>query len=640
MRSKLQLLIEQLNHANHEYYNLNEPVLSDKEYDKLYDELLQLEKESNILYSNSPSQNVGYEVKSELTKVKHEIPLLSLDKTKSLDELEEFIGDKECILSIKLDGLATKISYQNGQLRQGSTRGSGTIGEDISHNVKVFKNVPLNSDVDVTVVGESIITDNDFNIINEQFNEEDKYSNSRNLVSGSVRQLNSEICKDRHVKFIAYGIQSSDFNFKKSELESLSRQGFDVVPYKYVSSENFREAVVELQSIAKELGYPTDGLVCTYDNIQFSNSLGSTSKFPRHSIALKHDDEVHETTFRGLELNTTRTGIVSLVGLFDPVNIDGAMVSKASLHNVDIFESLQLGIGDTITVRRANMVIPQIMDNLTRSNTFKIPQTCNECGSQVEVRTQKEARFLHCPNSNCKAQLMQRVVHYASRDAMNIVGLSEATVKRFIEQGYIKSVSDLYDIDKFKDGITQLEGFGKKSYDRLFNSIESTKHVNFANFIYGLGIPNTGRTASKILAEVYNSETFLSATKEDILRLDGIGNVLASHIYNWITNQKNIDLYNELLSKGITFEETTESEESSIAGLTFVVTGKVNRFKNRKELSADIEQNRATVKGSISKNTDYLINNDKESSSSKNVAAKKLGVPIISEEEYLNLINK
>ncbi len=631
-------IIELLNNANHAYYNLNRPIMTDTEYDKLYDDLLKLENETGIVLSNSPTQNVGYEVVSKLEKVNHDIPMLSLNKTKDLDELEKFIGDHDCILSLKLDGLATKIEFKDNRLVKGATRGSGTIGELITHNIPAYQNVPLTCSQDVTVVGESIITSEDFESINDKLPEEEKYSNSRNLVSGSVRQLDSKICKQRNVRFIAYGIQNEN-GTKQEHLRQLRDLGFDVVPFIKVNKNNYIDGVSRLKLLAEELGYPIDGLVCTYNDLSYGKSLGNTSKFPRHSIALKSSDSEYETIFRGVETNTTRTGIVSLVGLFDPVDIDGAMVSKASLHNVDIFEDLELGVGDTITVRRANMVIPQVTDNLTRSGTYQLPDKCPSCGERVTIQQQKEARFLYCPNDNCKAKLVQKVVHFASRDAMNITGLSEATAEKFIELGFIKDLSDIYSLENFEEKIVKMEGFGEKSYKKLIQSINTSKDTDFYRFLYGLGIPNVGRTAGKALSEHFNADTFIKLTIEDLRQIKGLGQVLSMNILKWVEVDKNKELYTKLLSKGISFKKAKVAGDL-LSGKTFVVTGKVNHFKNRKELQAKIEDLGGKVTGSVSSSTNFLLNNDIDSSSSKNKSAKKLGIPIISEEDFLHMINK
>ena len=635
MIERMKWLINKLNEANHAYYNLNKPIMTDREYDKLYDELLELEQKTGIVLSNSPTQNVGCEVVSKLNKVEHEIPLLSLNKTKNIYILKQFIGDRECVLSLKCDGLTTKLEYKNGELFRASTRGNGKVGEDITHNVRTYRNVPLRINDDLVVVGESIITYDDFEKINETL--EEKYSNPRNLASGSVRQLDSKICAERNVRFLAFGLQNSTFSKKSDDLNYLQSLGFEVVPYYIVNKDNVEECIDKLKQIAEEKGIPIDGLVCTYNDNDYANSLGATSKHPKHSLAFKFDDEVYETRFIGVEANTTRTGMISLTGIFEPVDIDGVMVSRASLHNVDFFEWLKLGKGDIIKVRRSGMVIPQILDNLTKSNTIKLPDKCPVCGSKAVIKTQKEARFLYCPNDDCEAKLIKKIVHFVSRDAMNIVGLSEATIEKFVEMGFINSVVDLYSLEQHKNKIVKLNGFGVKSFNKLIQSIENSKTVNFANFIYALGIKNVGLTTAKTLAKHFDKDSLPKVTQRDLLKIGDIGEVVANSVVQWFANEKNMQLYRDLINIGFSFK-IQEVKDSPIAGKVFVITGSVEKFKNRKELQKLIEELGGKVSSSVSKTTDYLINNDVNSSSSKNVAAKKLGVPIISEDQFLDMI--
>lgn len=635
--NRMKELIKILNQANHEYYNLNSSIYADEEYDNLYDELLELEHHAGIILSNSPTINVGYEVVSKLEKVQHNIALLSLNKTKETSELRKFIGDKYCVLMLKLDGLTTKTEY-NKELKRGSSRGNGQIGEDITHNVMTFKNIPIHIHKESTVIGESIITYDDFEEINSQLPVEEKYKNPRNLASGSVRQLDGNICAKRNVKFIAYGMQKSNHDTKVEQLKELEELGFEVVPYVLVNKDNFESAIDMLRKLASDRGYPIDGLVCTYNDIKYGESLGSTSKFPHHSLAFKFGDELHETKFLGIEANTTRTGMISLTGIFESVEIDGTEVSRASLHNVDIFESLQLGKGDTILVRKANMIIPQVMDNLTRSNTTQLPTECPDCGSKAEIRSTKEARFLYCTNDNCSAKLVQKISHFVSRDCMNIVGLSEATIEKFVDLKLIHSPVDLYYLDQCRSEIINLDGFGKKSYDKLRESIINSLNVDFANFINALGIPNVGKTTAKVLAKHFDETTFSLAISSELISIQDIGEVVANSITEWFNNVHNTNLYYELLDVGFNFKKQQEVKESSISGKTFVVTGSVEKFSNRKELSKKIEELGGKVSGSVSAKTDYLINNDTESNSSKNVAAKKLNIPIISEEQFIEMI--
>ncbi|MET3505456.1 NAD-dependent DNA ligase LigA [Halalkalibacter oceani] len=639
---KIRELIKILNEANDAYYNKNDSSLNDSEYDQLYDELLQLERETGIIYSNTPTQNVGYEVKSKLDKVEHPEPLLSLDKTKVIEELKSFVGNRECILSLKCDGLTTRIVYENNKVKLGATRGSGYIGENITHNVKTLHYIPISVTEDLSVVGESIITYKDFEKINTKLEEEEKYKSARNLASGSVRQLDSKICKDRNVKFLAFGLLDSTSKFKtrEEELHFLTLNGFKVATYIKVNKDNLEFAIEALRGIAELEDIPIDGLVCTYNDIEYAKSLGHTSKYPRHSIAFKFDDAVYITKFLGVEANTTRTGMISLTGLFEPVDIDGITVSRASLHNVDIFEELKLGVGDRITVRRANMVIPQIMSNLTRSNSIELPDKCPACGSSTVIKTAKEARFLYCSNEQCTSLIGKRLEHFVSRDAMNIQGFSEATINKFIDQGFIKSIPDIYYLEQYANQIINLDGFGQKSYNKLIKSIDDSKQTKFENFIYALGIPNVGKSTAKTLAANYRVSDFSTATKDDLMKLSDIGNVVADSIVWWFKKKENRMLYDELNEVGLSFHRTNEAiEDSSISGKIFVVTGSVSIFKNRKELQAKIESLGGKVSSSISAKTDFLINNDINSTSGKNKKAKDLGVKIIDEETFIELIN-
>lgn len=639
--NRLKELINILNEANHAYYNLNKPMMKDIEYDELYDELVILENETGIVYPDSPTQNVGHTVVSQLKKVQHPKPLLSLDKTKSIDELKQFIGNQECVLMLKDDGLTTRLDYNKGGLVLGATRGNGSIGELITHNTKVIKNIPSRiNDDKLSIVGESIITFDDFKVINSKLPEEDKYASERNLAAGSVRQLDSRVCAERNVKFLAFGVLDSniDFKRKRDQLHYLGLLGFETTPYTIVNKDNVETAIEKLKSIASEHGIPIDGLVCTYDDLVYGESLGMTSKFPRHSLAFKFADTEYETEFLGIEANTTRTGMISLTGLFKPVDVDGVTVSRASLHNVDIFESLQLGVGDTITVRRANMVIPQIMDNLTRSNTIELPMECPVCKSKAEIKLLETARFLYCTNDDCQAKNIKKIVHFVSRDAMNIMGLSEATIEKFVDLGFVNSPVDLYSLHEHKNKIVKLDGFGLKSYNKLIDSIEKSKTVELANFIYAIGIKHVGKSTGKALAKQFDQNTLPKASLRELLKIDDIGDTVANSIVNWFADERNISLYNDLLNVGFEFKVPSVSKESNITGKVFVVTGSVLKFKNRKELQQVIETNGGKVAGSVSKATDFLLNNDTESSSSKSKKAKELGIPIINEQQFLELI--
>ncbi|WP_099301908.1 NAD-dependent DNA ligase LigA [Bacillus sp. Marseille-P3800] len=633
-------IIKLLKRANHSYYNLNEPIMDDAQYDSLYEQLKKFERASGSS-ALSPTQTVGAEVVSKLEKVTHSSPLLSLDKVKDIELLKKFIGNYDCILSLKLDGLTTKIEVNNRSIKRASTRGNGTTGENITHNVKTFNNIVLKLDDQAVVVGESVLTNSQFECINESLSEDDRYSNSRNLVSGTVRQLDSSVCRDRKVNYYAFNIQKSEIDFtdKSDELKYIEKLGFEVSPWLLVNKMNVEEAIDLLKQTAEQKGLPIDGLVCTYNNNSYSHSLGATSKFPRHSLAFKFEDNSHVTTLLGVETNTTRTGMVSLTANFKPVSIDGVSVSKASLHNVDLFESLELGVGDKISVYRANMVIPQVLENLTRSNTLPLPNNCPSCRSDLIVKVAKEARFLYCPNEACTSRLLSKIEHYVSRDATNIQGLSLSTLRKFHQQGVISSALDLYSLKNHKNIILKMEGFGIKSYNKLMSSIEESRNLDLAQFIYALGISNVGKNTAKTLAEFYSFETLPMANKKEILSMKDLGAVVAQSIVDWFENSNNLQLYNEL-TKVLNFKLKEPATESlKVFDIQFAVTGSVLTFKNRKELQKEIEKHGGKVSGSVSKNTNYLINNDKESNSSKNKKAKELGVRIINEDE-LSIILK
>jgi DNA ligase (NAD+) len=640
----MKVLVDLLNQANDAYYNKQNPIMSDATYDEYYDELLQLEKITGIIFSNSPTQKVGYEVKSKLEKVSHPIPLLSLDKTKDIEKLKKWMGNHECIISLKLDGLTTKLNYKNQTLKLGATRGNGEIGEDVTHNAKVINGVPLKIPTyeSLSLVGESIITFKDFNTINEKLLEEERYASPRHLASGSLRQLDSKICAERNVKYFAFALLESEHKFqtKSEQLNYLKSQGFNVVPFVVTNKDNVEDHIEALIVQAHEADLPIDGLVISYNDVAYAESLGRTSKFPRHSLAFKLTDEILDTTYLGTEYNTTRTGMISITALFEPVEVDGVTLERASLHNVDIFESLQLGRGDTIQVYKANQVIPQVYDNLTRSNTEKLISNCPTCNHPVEIRKPKEARFLYCTNPNCPAKLLQRLVHFVSRNAMNIEGLSEATLEKFIEQGFINEFADIYRLEQYKKEIIQMDGFGLKSYNNLIKAIEKSKEVELHNFIFALGIPKVGLSNAKLLSKElnYDFDKLWGINFNQLIKIEGFGEEISKSIISFFNNQNNIKEL-ENLREYIVFKKPQPAQQnSSISGKTFVVTGDVHVFANRKELQAKIESLGAKCASSVSTKTDYLINNDINSSSSKNKKAKELGIPIITEEEFIKMI--
>lgn len=641
---EMKRLVELLNEASMAYYQQNKEIMSDFEYDRLYDKLVTLEKQTGIVLSNSPTQRVGYEILSSLKKVQHESRMLSLDKTKEIGALESFLGSNIGVLSYKMDGLTVVLTYKNGELVQAVTRGNGEIGEDITHNAKLFKNIPVKISYkqDLIIRGEAVISFKDFEAINEELEPENKFKNPRNLCSGAVRQLNSEISAKRNVNFIAFSLVGggSNSNSKLERLKWLEGMGFQIVESELVTRENISNKVRYFEDKIPNNIYATDGLVLTFDNIQYSESLGTTAKFPKDSLAFKWQDEVAETTLLNIEWNTSRTGLINPVAVFEPVELEGTTVNRASLHNLSIVEGLKLGIGDKITVYKANMIIPQLADNLTKSNSFVVPEKCNVCNTPTVITSLRDGKALKCPNPNCKAQLVFSLSHFASRDAMNIEGFSEATAERFVEKGFINDYADIFYLDKFKSEIISMEGFGEKSYENLIVAIENSKQIELSNFIYSLGINNVGLSNARLLCKKFDFDfnKILSATVEQLNEIDGFGEVRARAVYDYFNNEENLRILNKALCM-LSFKTIqTEENEKSLEGKTFVITGDVYIYKNRKELQKHIEQLGGKATGSVSAKTDYLINNDVNSSSSKNKKAKELGIPIISEQAFIDMI--
>ncbi len=649
-RARMEELIGLLNRAAEAYYNKNEELMSNYEYDALYDELVSLEKELNVTLPNSPTASVGYEAVSELVKVTHEYPMLSLDKTKEVEELVSWLGDREGVLSWKLDGLTTVLIYEGGILKQAVTRGNGQVGEDITHNARVFCNVPKNIEYKgkLTIRGESIIKYSDFNRINEEIADaEAKYKNPRNLCSGTVRQLNSAICAKRNVHFIAFNlVDAGELNkldtFSK-RFEWLSEQGFTVVEYHKVTKDTIMDTVEKFSANVIENDFPSDGLVLSFEDIAYGKSLGTTSKFPRDSIAFKWRDEVSETTFNEIFWSASRTGLINPVAVFEPVEIEGTTVSRASLHNVSILESYELGKGDRITVFKANMIIPQLADNLTRSNTLKLPTHCPVCGGKAVVKEENGVKVLMCDNQACPAKQIKQFAHFVSRDAMNIDGLSEATLEKFIQNGFISKLPDLFHLSDYEEEITALEGFGKKSYNKLIKAVDESRNVYLANFIYSLGIANIGLSNAKLLCRHYDYdlEKLSNADTDELIEIDGIGDLIAKAFVDYFNDEDKKQVVDELLNE-VSFiqEDILSKEEMSFAGKTFVVTGSLNIYENRNAIKSEIERLGGKVSGSVSSKTDYLINNDINSNSAKNKKAKELGIPIITEKEYVKMMNQ
>ena len=643
---RMKELVDRLSKAAYTYEQENREIMSNFEYDALYDELKKLEEETGTILAGSVTQNVGYEILSSLPKVTHPKRMLSLDKTKEVSKLKSFLGTQEGLLSWKLDGLTIVCTYEDGKLISAVTRGNGVVGEEITNNARTFKNLPLAIDVKERIVlrGEALITYEDFNQINESLGEEEKYKNPRNLCSGSVRQLNPAITAKRNVRLYAFTLVEGGpaFENKEEQLKWLEEKGFKVVEHKKVTAENIEETVQYFAKQVKKQVFPSDGLVLTYNNRAYSASLGETAKFPKDSIAFKWKDELVETTLIGIEWNTSRTGLINPVAIFEPVDIEGTTVERASVHNLSIMEELQLGIGDQITVYKANMIIPQIAENLTRSNQIEIPARCPVCGAETEIKQDKETKTLICPNGNCRAQRLRAFVHYTTRDAMNIEGLSEATIEKFLEKDYLEDFTSLYHLNQYEEEIINMEGFGKRSYTKLMNSIEKSKEVALANFIYALGIAQVGLGTAKLICKHFKNdlEAMMTASEEALTAIDGVGPVIAKEFVAYFELEANKNMVKTLANSELCIKVQTvvEQIDSPIADKTFVITGDVNHFKNRKELQAKIEALGGKVTGSVSKNTDYLINNDSESGSSKNKKAKELGIPILTEEAFLALI--
>ena len=647
---RMRELVDLLNRARRAYEQEDTEIMSNFEYDRLYDELQELEKELGTTLAASPTVNVGYEVLSELPKERHERPMLSLDKTKDVARLKEFLGDQKAMISWKLDGLTIVLTYRDGALEKAVTRGNGEVGEVVTNNARVFKNIPLTIPYQGELVlrGEAVISYKDFEKINEEIGDADaKYKNPRNLCSGSVRQLNNEITAKRNVRFYAFTlVQADGVDFKNSRLyqmQWLKNQGFDVVENHPVTADTIEEEVAWFAEHIEKNEVPSDGLVLVYDDIAYGQSLGTTAKFPRDSFAFKWADEIRETTLTEIEWSPSRTGLINPVAVFEPVELEGTTVSRASVHNISIMEELELGVGDRITVYKANMIIPQIAENLTRSGVKDIPKECPVCGGPTRISMENETKTLYCTNPKCQAKHVKSFTLFVSRDAMNIEGLSEATLEKFIMNGYVKDFTDLFHLDRYADEIRQMEGFGDKSYEnlQLQNSIKNARTTTLPRLVYSLGIPNIGIANAKMICGALGNdpERILNATVEELSEISGVGGVIAGTFVAYFTDGEHRDLFRRLLAEvEIPKEEITE-DSRKFAGVNFVITGSVNHFANRAEVKEEIEKRGGKVTGSVTSKTDYLINNDVNSTSSKNRKARELGVPIISEEEFLNMLN-
>ena len=641
-------LVDLLNRARRTYEQEDKEIMSNYEYDRLYDELQELEKELGTTLAASPTVNVGYEVLSELPKERHERPMLSLDKTKDVARLKEFLGGQKAMISWKLDGLTIVLTYRNGTLEKAVTRGNGEVGEVVTNNARVFKNIPLTIPYQGELVlrGEAVISYKDFEKINEEIGDADaKYKNPRNLCSGSVRQLNNEITAKRNVRFYAFTlVQAGGVDFKNSRLyqmQWLKGQGFDVVENHPVTADTIEEEVAWFAEHIEKNEVPSDGLVLVYDDIAYGQSLGTTAKFPRDSFAFKWADEIRETTLTEIEWSPSRTGLINPVAIFEPVELEGTTVSRASVHNISIMEELELGVGDRITVYKANMIIPQIAENLTRSGVKDIPKECPVCGGPTRISMENETKTLYCTNPKCQAKHVKSFTLFVSRDAMNIEGLSEATLEKFIMNGYIKDFADLFHLDRYADEIRQMEGFGDKSYENLQNSIKNARTTTLPRLVYSLGIPNIGIANAKMICGALGNdpERILNATVEELSEISGVGGVIAGTFVDYFADEEHRDLFRRLLGEVEIPEEEITEDSRKFAGVNFVITGSVEHFANRAEVKEEIEKRGGKVTGSVTSKTNYLINNDVNSTSSKNRKARDLGVPIISEEEFLNMLN-
>lgn len=641
--------VKLLNEAARAYYQEDREIMANIEYDRLYDELQALEHETGIILSNSPTIHVGYEVLSNLPKERHERTMLSLDKTKDRMALKDWIGQQAGVLSWKLDGLTIVLSYKDGQLQKAVTRGNGEIGEVVTNNAKVFVNLPINLPFEGELVlrGEAIIHYSDFGKINREIGDEAaKYKNPRNLCSGSVRQLNNKITADRQVYFYGFSVvkaEGVDFgNSRIAQMEWLTSIGFDVAEWKRVTADTILETVEWFEQRIPESDLPSDGLVLTFDDIQYGESLGFTSKFPRDAIAFKWSDEIKETRLIQVEWSASRTGLINPIAVFEPVELEGTTVSRAGVHNISILENLELGINDTICVYKANMIIPQISENLTRSGTVEIPEHCPACERETVIRDDHGVKTLYCPNVDCQAKHIKSFTHFVSRDAMGIDGLSEATVEKLIDRGFVKEYSDIFRIDRYKQEIMTMEGFGEKSFQNLLDSLNRARKTNPVRLLFSLGIPNIGLSNAKVICKKFNNNwvDIQGATREQLLEINGVGDVMANSFVNFFRNERNQKILEDLLQEIELDQPTGASEEinQTFDGLHFVITGSVEHFKNRNELKELIEARGGKVSDAVSSKTNYLINNDNQSNSTKNKKAKELGIPIITENQFLDLL--
>lgn len=643
---RMKELIRLLNEAAKAYYQESREIMPNYEYDRLYDELEELERKTGITLSNSPTIRVGYEVLSDLPKEKHPKKMLSLDKTKDVGALAAWLGSQEGVLSWKLDGLTIVLTYGEGKLAKAVTRGNGEIGEVITSNARTFENLPLAIDFkgELVLRGEAVISYADFEKINDEITDEGaKYKNPRNLCSGSVRQLNNEITAQRHVQFFAFSLVSADgveFKTRNEQFDWLAERGFQVVEHVSVNAKTISDTISAFEAKIADNPVPSDGLVLSYNDIEYGRSLGETAKFPRDSIAFKWQDEIKETTLREIEWSASRTGLINPVAIFEPVELEGTTVSRASVHNISVMRELALGIGDTITVYKANMIIPQIAENLTRSNNVKIPENCPVCGAYTQIKAENGVETLVCPNPACLAKQIKNFTHFVSRDAMNIEGLSEMTIEKLIARGFIRELSDLFHVEEYKQEIVKMEGFGEKSFRNLKNSVEKARNTDLARFLYSLGIPNIGTANARLIARFCENkwERVETLTKEELLTIDGVGEIMADAFLAFFADPDKRKMVDDLL-KEVHLDESFEKLGTALAGKTFVITGSLAHYENREALKAEIEKAGGRVAGSVSAKTSYLINNDINSTSGKNKKARELGIEIIDEHTIMEWLS-
>ena len=647
-KKRMRELVELLNRARRAYEQENTEIMSNYEYDQLYDELQGLEQELGTTLASSPTIHVGYEVLSELPKERHERPMLSLDKTKDVGRLREFLGDQKAVISWKLDGLTIVLTYRNGELEKAVTRGNGEVGEVITSNARVFRNLPLRIPFtgELVLRGEAVIGYKDFEKINDEIEDVDaRYKNPRNLCSGSVRQLNSEITAQRNVRFYAFTLVRADgadlHNSRLYQMDWLSSQGFDVVEHHPVTAETIEGEVKWFADHIEKNDIPSDGLVLVYDDIAYGESLGTTAKFPRDSFAFKWADEIRETTLLEIEWSPSRTGLINPVAVFEPVELEGTTVSRASVHNISIMEELELGVGDRIQVYKANMIIPQIAENLTRSGVRDIPRTCPVCGGETRINMENETKTLVCTNPKCQAKHIKSFALFVSRDAMNIEGLSEATLEKFIMNGFIKDFTDIFHLDRYEEEIKSMDGFGEKSYLKLQAGVQNARVTTLPRLVYSLGIPNIGSANAKVICRALGNdpERVMNATAEELAEISGVGEVIAGTYVQYFADEEHREIFRRLLGEVEIPKEEEPEGGKDLSGVNFVITGSVEHFANRGEVKEEIERRGGKVTGSVTSKTNYLINNDVNSTSSKNRKARELGIPIISEEEFLKMLN-